>query len=908
MGRTCPACQRINPQDARFCHFDGTNLAVIEAPPTAGQLEAPPPRPAAVPAAYTTAAPPAAGQLGAQPRAEPQGRHDPTPRKAGRRRTTAVAGQPLRTVPQGPPAPAAAPAVPEGVPAPCVAPAPAEAPAAAADEAPAVPSSRPARGRRNLSVARGIAAAALLAVAAGVAGQYLWRTPGAGPSSAASPVPRPSQLGRSWPNPDDGPGSVAPPLAAPPPAAPPPPARAAAPRAPAADPPAGQAGDSVEQAVARGVAYLRRYLRTQDLGRPARGPGFPAGTPPTPGNGTLWEDKPYGERALAALALVECGVPGDDILVKETAAEVRSATHPHSTWSLAWSMQLLDRLGDRADEPVLRSRALRLVAGQTARGNWSHVCPPLRPEEEEALLAYLELAQRGGRLSPQEQARQAKREELWDRLRHDNETLHAALHHAGYDRAVRDGDLASSRFAVLGLNVARRHGLPVRPVLARAAAHLRRYQHEDGSWWSTEQAGAGARRRADMTCVGLLGLAAGPMPDKANDPAVTNGIRFLDQALAALQPPPPGQFPRPFTNTLLGAEAEDDLQFLWSLDEVAARYGLDTLGGREWAAWVRPLLVAAQQPDGSWRDRFGGPVDTCYALLVLRHALLRNRLGRGADPDSSPTAPQGTDGGRYSADSSPGAASPTTPSVPRTVDAVPSTPADTTAPTDARVPDSPAVGVTSPTTPSAPRTLDPKPASSTPLVPRTVDQVPWSPTTPARPGVLVLDPSKSSGKDAKPDPTASLPHPGSRPPPPGQPFNSPHAHPGAMDRPGHVVVVGGGPVVSSNRPRSSPDHSSPTTPAVPPTTDPVPSAVTDTAHIDVRVPAAAEVWVEGVKMKQTGSVRRFVSPPLTPGQALTYDIRARWTDENGQRVDRTRHVPVQAGAHVVADFTPAGGE
>jgi uncharacterized protein (TIGR03000 family) len=105
-------------------------------------------------------------------------------------------------------------------------------------------------------------------------------------------------------------------------------------------------------------------------------------------------------------------------------------------------------------------------------------------------------------------------------------------------------------------------------------------------------------------------------------------------------------------------------------------------------------------------------------------------------------------------------------------------------------------------------------------------------------------------------------------------------------------------------PYSDSYYGSPTTPSVPQTMNPVSSTTTDTtAHIDVTVPDSAEVWVEGAKTKQTGSLRHFVSPPLTPGKDFVYDIRARWTDENGHVVDQTRHVPVHAGSQTVENFT-----
>jgi uncharacterized protein (TIGR03000 family) len=75
------------------------------------------------------------------------------------------------------------------------------------------------------------------------------------------------------------------------------------------------------------------------------------------------------------------------------------------------------------------------------------------------------------------------------------------------------------------------------------------------------------------------------------------------------------------------------------------------------------------------------------------------------------------------------------------------------------------------------------------------------------------------------------------------------------------------------------------------------------AHIEVKVPACAEVWFEGTKTRTTGPVRHYVSPPLTPGQDYSYDIRARWTDPDGKVEDLTRDVLVGAGGQVVVNFT-----
>jgi uncharacterized protein (TIGR03000 family) len=71
--------------------------------------------------------------------------------------------------------------------------------------------------------------------------------------------------------------------------------------------------------------------------------------------------------------------------------------------------------------------------------------------------------------------------------------------------------------------------------------------------------------------------------------------------------------------------------------------------------------------------------------------------------------------------------------------------------------------------------------------------------------------------------------------------------------------------------------------------------------INVQVPAGAELWFQGTKTTQTGAMREFESPPLTPGRDYTYDIRARWMGDEGQ-VERTKHVTVRAGETVNVDF------
>jgi uncharacterized protein (TIGR03000 family) len=81
----------------------------------------------------------------------------------------------------------------------------------------------------------------------------------------------------------------------------------------------------------------------------------------------------------------------------------------------------------------------------------------------------------------------------------------------------------------------------------------------------------------------------------------------------------------------------------------------------------------------------------------------------------------------------------------------------------------------------------------------------------------------------------------------------------------------------------------------------------NTAHIWLRVPADAEIWVDGVRTRQTGEKRYFYSPPLKPGEKYSYNIRV-VTKKDGKPIEQNRRIPVHAGANVRLDFTQAPAE
>ncbi len=74
-------------------------------------------------------------------------------------------------------------------------------------------------------------------------------------------------------------------------------------------------------------------------------------------------------------------------------------------------------------------------------------------------------------------------------------------------------------------------------------------------------------------------------------------------------------------------------------------------------------------------------------------------------------------------------------------------------------------------------------------------------------------------------------------------------------------------------------------------------------YLGIRVPDAnADVWINGVKTAQKGTMRPFVSPTLKPGKEYTYEIKAQW-QEGGQIYNETRQLTVRPGEQYGINFT-----
>jgi hypothetical protein len=377
-------------------------------------------------------------------------------------------------------------------------------------------------------------------------------------------------------------------------------------------------------------------------------------------NGT-WAGDQIGLTALIGLTLLECDVAADDPGIQKAAAAVRAAAvGTEQTYSIALSIMFLDRLGEPVDVALIESLAVRLLAGQTLAGAWSYTCPKISGEEQRRLTTLVERRGERGpdKGAPKPEPGQRKAEDLPREILGQLENVRRQRA-AGQQPDAPIGDNSNTQFAILGLWVARRHGLPVDGALEQAEKLFRASVNPDGGWsyFVKERSvpmlpGAplmpGIASTPAMTCAGLLGVGLaygawneaalrtdpktkdpgkpGPAPIKPQDPSkdkvVVNAFRLLGTWVDAMAHPP-GKAPR-VTNA-----SGKFYYFLWSLERVSVAYGVDTIGKTDWYEWAVEILLANQGDDGGWNNgEFRGGPDTCFALLVLKRANLAKDLTR----------------------------------------------------------------------------------------------------------------------------------------------------------------------------------------------------------------------------------------------------------------------------------------
>jgi hypothetical protein len=365
----------------------------------------------------------------------------------------------------------------------------------------------------------------------------------------------------------------------------------------------------IDQAVAKGVAFLK--------------------------TGGTYRGYTAGVKALAGLTLLSCGVAPDDPAVSGAVATIRDmAGEVRNTYELALSVLFLDRLGEARDRDLIRRMALRLIAGQGVMGGWDYNCLPLAGGEEKDLLALLENPPPIVPKNPDARPRPKKpafssglKTKPLPADRRVMKDLPVFQYQPDRKLVSQSGpyeDNSLTQFAILALWSAQKYGIPAERTLAMAEARFRDSQGPDGSWCYTWR--EVNRCKYSMTCAGLLGLAVGRgsevrRTDKDgkmsnDDPAIEKALRFVSREIGTDHV---AQWLKSKAGTYNDtASGWGGLYFLWSLERAAVVYGLRTIGGKDWYAWGAPIILEAQQPDGSWRDTFPGTPDTCFALLFLK--------------------------------------------------------------------------------------------------------------------------------------------------------------------------------------------------------------------------------------------------------------------------------------------------
>jgi hypothetical protein len=408
-------------------------------------------------------------------------------------------------------------------------------------------------------------------------------------------------------------------------------------------PPVSDRRMKIDSAVSKGV----NYLRNQILNPASKDYYFN-----DPGAGSN-----VGVLVLAGLTLLECGVGPSDPAVEKVLKTVRQeAPRLRFTYSLALCVLFLDRLNEGTPDPanreLLQRIAVQLMAAQNANGGWGYYCPVLSKEKADAVLADLK----------------ANR-------------FHPASFGGSYD------DNSINQFATLALWAARKQGIRTEPTLAKVERRYLENQNDDGSWGY--RARDNGYLKDATTCAGLIGLAVGqgirsepikgepgasapvgessPIKsalDPTKLPPIARGLEFIAKTIGKdphrmnpqrrderrkhtaemmelnrqWQEGPESERntverrikhiddARLLKGTYFNSDSWGDLYFLWSVERVAVIFDLDKIGGKDWYNWGTDVILENQLPDGSWRDRFPGIPDTCFALLFLRRANIAKDL------------------------------------------------------------------------------------------------------------------------------------------------------------------------------------------------------------------------------------------------------------------------------------------
>ncbi len=326
-----------------------------------------------------------------------------------------------------------------------------------------------------------------------------------------------------------------------------------------------------------------------------------------------------------ALALLESGVPGSDPAIQNAAKMVRAwESQMDRTYGVSVAILFLDRLGDPRDKEIIRSLALRLIAGQTYTGGWGYYCPTL--SEQNQNLLWKTLLALHAHNNPPSEPREGKAPKS-PKIAKTNPSIPVILRSLAIfqdptrlfkrrEILIPEGapppnlnsrfllgttDNSNTQFAVLALWAASRHGIPVDRTLALVIKRFRASQNEDGTWnyrygFTGTDRGKWDGLGPNNTAAALIGLAMAYGVRQPHQESVDPDIRErIIRGLAVLSKTigtPTGQMDRQVPMA--------DLYTLWTIERVATLYNLSVIDGKDWYRWGAEILVTNQTDDGNW--------------------------------------------------------------------------------------------------------------------------------------------------------------------------------------------------------------------------------------------------------------------------------------------------------------------
>lgn len=257
-----------------------------------------------------------------------------------------------------------------------------------------------------------------------------------------------------------------------------------------------------------------------------------------------------GITALAATALLQAGVKADDPVIQNALTHLRKV-EPTQTYTVALQTIVFCEASAKVDAELIRRNVVWLEKAQVttgqACGGWSYGADP------------------GGR-----------------------------------------GDGSCSRFAVLGLDAAKKAGFAVQAeTWQRVSDYWLTNQNDNGGWGYMPAAPSSL----SMTLAGIAGLATANRHLPRNEQSVKREVairqpeKFIERALLGL------------SNV---TKVPSDIYSLQSLERAGHLCDITRFGELHWKEFATKFLLEAQHPKGFWKmSNQGDVVATSLALLTL---------------------------------------------------------------------------------------------------------------------------------------------------------------------------------------------------------------------------------------------------------------------------------------------------